>query len=242
MTGRVRQGLRAVRDWLRGADLLVLLACLVVALGVLAFLAIADSVREGDTRRMDERILLALRNPDNLADPVGPPALEEVGRDLTALGGVAVLTLLTAGVTGFLLLAHRFHMVLFVLAAVLGGWLLSTALKESFDRDRPALVPYQASHVMTPSFPSGHSMLSAVVYLTLAALLARLTPQRVLKVYFVSLALLVTFLVGCSRVYLGVHWPTDVLAGWSVGLSWAVLCWLVARHLQHKGTVEADVD
>ncbi len=242
MTGPVRRGLRAVGDWLRGADLVVLLGGLVVVGGALAFLAVADEVREGDTRRMDERILLSLRNPDDLSDPVGPRALEEMGRDLTALGGVAVLTLLTLGVTLFLLFCRKVHMVLFVLAAVLGGWLLSTVLKESFDRQRPTLVPYQASHVMTASFPSGHSMLSAVVYLTLAALLARLTHRRVLKVYFVAVALLVTFLVGCSRVYLGVHWPTDVLAGWAVGLSWAVLCWLVARHLQHRGAVEADAD
>jgi undecaprenyl-diphosphatase len=223
--------------WLRETDLVLLLALLAVVCGVLAFFAIADAVREGETRKFDESILRALRDPANPADPVGPPWVEEAGRDLTALGGVAVLFLLTLAVLGFLLLARKYHAALLLLIATLGGLLLSVLLKGHYERPRPNVVPH-LSHVRSASFPSGHSMLSAVVYLTLGALLARLVERRRLKIYCVAVALLLTFLVGVSRVYMGVHYPTDVLAGWAAGLAWAVLCWLVTRYLQRRGAVE----
>jgi undecaprenyl-diphosphatase len=95
---------------------------------------------------------------------------------------------------------------------------------------------------MTASFPSGHSMLSAVVFLTLGGLLARYTIQKRLKVYVLALSILATLLVGCSRVYLGVHWPTDVLAGWTAGSSWALFCWLIALLLQKRGQVEEHLE
>jgi undecaprenyl-diphosphatase len=124
-----------------------------------------------------------------------------------------------------------------LLAATLGGLLLSTVLKERFDRPRPDVVPHK-SHVMTSSFPSGHSLNSAVVYLTLGSLLAGLSQQRRLRLYFFGVALLLTFLVGVSRVYMGVHYPTDVLAGWFAGLAWALSCSLAARWLRRHGLVE----
>jgi undecaprenyl-diphosphatase len=128
-----------------------------------------------------------------------------------------------------------------VLVATFGGLILSSLLKGLFERPRPQLVPH-LSHVYTTSFPSGHSMLSAVVYLTLGTLLARLVQHRYLKIYFLVLALLLTFLVGLSRVYMGVHYPTDVLAGWTAGLAWASVCWLAARYLQQRGKVERDYE
>jgi undecaprenyl-diphosphatase len=128
-----------------------------------------------------------------------------------------------------------------VIVAVVGGQVLSTLLKYFIDRPRPDIV-HHLSHVYTTSFPSGHSMMSAVVYLTLGALLARFVPQRALKLYFIGLAMFLTFLVGVSRVYMGVHWPTDVLAGWTAGLVWAIACWLVARQLQRRHVVERDVE
>jgi undecaprenyl-diphosphatase len=152
-----------------------------------------------------------------------------------------VLSLLTASVVGFLLIRRTYHAVGFVLVATMGGLVLSLLLKRSFARPRPELVSH-LSAVYTSSFPSGHSMLSAVVYLTLGALLARLVEGPALKIYIILVAMLLTLLVGVSRVYMGVHYPTDVLAGWSVGLSWAILCWLVARRLQRRGVVEGSTE
>jgi undecaprenyl-diphosphatase len=168
---------------------------------------------------------------------LGPAWLEEVARDLTAIGGIAALSLVTAAVSGYLLICRKYAALALLLAATLGGLLLSTLLKDEFDRPRPAVVPHQ-SLVMTSSFPSGHSLNSAVVYLTLGAMLAGLSRELRLKLYFFSVALLLTFLVGVSRVYMGVHYPTDVLAGWCAGLAWALLCGLVARRLRRGGLVE----
>ncbi len=157
-------------------------------------------------------------------------------RDLTALGGVAILTLTTLAVVGFFLMQRKLATTLYVLAAVGGGLLFSIAAKGFFDRPRPDLVPY-GSLVTTSSFPSGHSMMAAVVYLTLGVLVARTLPLIRLKVYVLTLAVVATLLVGVSRVYLGVHWPTDVLAGWLAGFLWATMCMMGARYLVRRGTV-----
>lgn len=228
---------RRILDRLGDVDLIVLVAGFVAVLAVWGFLAVADEVIEGDTHKLDNRLLVALRTPGDLSDPIGPPWVEEVFRDLTALGSVAVLGLVTAVVVGFLLLTRTYHAMGLVVVATLGGILLSVALKEAFDRPRPDLVPHLAA-ARSSSFPSGHSMLSAVVYLTLGSLLERLVRSPAPRLYLLSVAVLLTFLVGVSRVYLGVHYPTDVLAGWAVGLAWAIACWLVARRLQTRGVVE----
>lgn len=228
-------------SWLAGHVNIVLVAVLLIVGGTWGFIELADEVREGDTQRFDDWAVRAMRRADDPSQPIGPHWLPEVGRDLTALGGVAVLSLTTAFVAGYLLIVRKYHAMWLVLAATLGGLLISTLLKHLIDRARPDLVPH-LSHVYTSSFPSGHSMLSAVVYLTLGALLTRLASERRVKLYFLAAALLLTFLVGVSRVYMGVHYPTDVLAGWTAGLVWALLCWLVARYLQRRGAVEKDAD
>ena len=228
-------------SWLAGHVNIVLVAVLLIVGGTWGFIELADEVREGDTQRFDDWAVRAMRRADDPSRPIGPHWLPEVGRDLTALGGVAVLSLTTAFVAGYLLIVRKYHAMWLVLAATLGGLLISTLLKQLIDRARPDLVPH-LSNVYTSSFPSGHSMLSAVVYLTLGALLTRLASERRVKLYFLAAALLLTFLVGVSRVYMGVHYPTDVLAGWTAGLVWALLCWLVARHLQRRGAVEKDAD
>jgi len=192
----------------------------------------------GDTQAFDQKLLLAMRNPGDLS-PLGPLELREAARDITALGGLSVLTLVTFITGGFLWLGGKKHLSLFVYGSVASGLLVSTLLKELFQRPRPELVPLGA-YVSTTSFPSGHSMLSAVTYLTLGALLARAQSRKRLKAFLLLAAILLTFLVGVSRVYLGVHWPTDVLAGWTAGASWAILCDLAARRLQRQHTLEAE--
>lgn len=214
---------------------LALLSMIVAAVWTLAELS--DEVIEGSTRNLDRDILLLLRTPGDLSDPIGPLWLEEMGRDFTALGGVAVLTLTTLAVSVFFLLRHRWQSMLYILVTVGGGILISDLAKELIDRPRPDLVPH-GSNVHTASFPSGHSMMAAVVYLSLGVMIARMQPRLVLKVYVLSVALLLTILVGISRVYLGVHWPTDVAAGWLAGGAWAMLCLVVARSLARSGHME----
>lgn len=223
--------------WLGRHQLPVLLWIAVLFGGGWAFLELADEVMEGKTLGIDERLLLSLRNPLDHSDPLGPEWLEEMARDFTSLGSTGVLTLIVLAVLGYLLLSRRFRAALFTLVAVPGGMLLSAMLKLGFDRPRPDLVPHETV-VYTASFPSGHSMMSAVTYLTLAALLGRLHPQPQLKSYFLIVAAFLALLTGVSRVYLGVHWPTDVLAGWAAGAAWAALCWLIAGWLQRRGMVE----
>ncbi len=235
-----RTGLSTFLTLLGSHELAVLLAIVGIAAGVWAFGLIADEVMEGDTQPFDRKVLLAMRTPDNLV-PIGPPILQEVARDITGLGGTTLLGLLTVAVAGFLLLDGKKRMALFVCSAVGSGLLLSTALKAMFDRPRPDLVPHIAN-VLTSSFPSGHSMMSAITYLTLGALLSRSQERKRLKAYLMLLAVSLTFVVGLSRVYLGVHWPTDVLAGWTAGASWALLCWLAARWLQARQALEAETE
>ncbi|MGH6886988.1 MAG: phosphatase PAP2 family protein, partial [Geminicoccales bacterium] len=178
----------------------VLVALVLAASAVWGFAELADEVLEGETHAFDETILLALRSATDHADPLGPGWLEEAMRDITALGSIGVLTFITLAVAGFLVLLRKAHAALFVVLAVGGGMLLSTLLKMGFDRPRPDLVPHGAL-VYTASFPSGHSTMAAVAYLTLGALLARVQPRRRLKLYLMGLAVLLTVAVGVSRVY-----------------------------------------
>jgi undecaprenyl-diphosphatase len=198
-------------------------------------------VSEGGSREFDRRVLLALRSRADPADPLGPRWLEEMARDFTGLGGVGILGLITAASVVYLLMMRKRHAAVFLAVAVGGGILLSTLFKAGFDRPRPDLVAHLAQ-VYTASFPSGHSMMSAVAYLTLGTLLARLHKGRVVQAFILGVAILITLLVGASRVYLGVHWPTDVLAGWAAGAAWACLCWLVALWFQQRGAVEQGVE
>ncbi len=210
------------------------LALVILGLGVFAFIGIAEEVLEGDTLRFDRWLLLALRAPGDPGDPLGPAGVEEMFRDFTALGGVGVLSLLTLASFGYLWLQGLRRVALFLLLAIAGGLLLSLALKSGFERPRPELVSHGAM-VYTSSFPSGHSMLSAVVYLTGGALLAMVHSARRVRIYLIGCSVLATLLVGVSRVYLGVHWPSDVLAGWAAGAAWAAACWLAAQWFRERG-------
>jgi undecaprenyl-diphosphatase len=211
----------------------------VVAMLALGFAVLANEVAEGETRTFDERILLAFRAADNPAVTKGPIWLKEVMRDVTALGGTSVLTIIIASVAGFLGVIGMRHAAIMVLVSVLSGVLLSNSLKAGFARVRPALVSHETA-IYTASFPSGHATLSAVVYLTLGALLCRTQSSVAVKTYILSVAIFLAIIVGISRVYLGVHWPTDVIAGWLLGGTWALLCWIAMLWLQGRGEVEPE--
>jgi undecaprenyl-diphosphatase len=236
--GAVRRTLRLLLGGAR-FELSVLILLLLGAASAWGFVAVADEVLEGEIHAWDERILLAMRSASDPADPLGPHWLEELMRDVTGFGGVAAVTGLTLLVAGFLLLDGRRALALLVVLAVASGVLVSSLLKLGFERPRPDLVPH-GSYVSTSSFPSGHSMMAAIAYLTLGALLARAEARKRLKVFVLAAAFLLTTAVGVSRVYLGVHWPSDVLAGWAAGSFWAAVCWLVAWRLQVLGAAEPE--
>lgn len=214
-----------------------LLALLAVVSGlILAFLQIADEMIEGEMEAFDQAVLMAFRDPADPETVIGPPWVHEMVRDITALGSFSLLGLIVLGVCLYLYLARMRSAALFVLVSVLGGTLLSTVLKLGYNRPRPDLTTM--SEQFTASFPSGHAMLSAVTFLTLGALLARFAPTYRLQVFSICSALVLTLLVGLSRLYMGVHYPSDILAGWCLGSAWALICSSVALVLQRRGTVD----
>jgi undecaprenyl-diphosphatase len=219
------------------------LTWLLVGLGactlLLVFIIFAGEVMEGDTQALDLRILRALRKVDDPSKPIGPEWIEFALLDLTALGGPTVLWLVAFAVMGFLVLQARYRTALVILITAISGELVSNAMKHTFMRPRPTVVPHLRDALST-SFPSGHAMTSAIIYLTLGAMLMRVAESRLTKVYCLAMALLLTFLVGVSRVYLGVHYPTDVIGGWILGFVWASVCWLIAQRFEANTGVIAE--
>lgn len=210
-----------------------LLLLIAMSAAVWAFLEIAGEMAEGETDAADRWLLLRLRNPADLADPVGPRTFEEAMRDVTALGGFTVLTIVAVvSVAAFLLHGKR-RQALVMAVTILASQVLSEGLKAIYGRPRPELVSH-GSYVYSASFPSGHSMLSAATYLTLAVMIASLEPRRATKALVFLLAGLVMAAVGVSRIYLGVHWPSDVLAGWCAGAAMAFLAWLALLWLRGR--------
>jgi undecaprenyl-diphosphatase len=215
----------------------LLIFILIIAVLLLAFGLIAQEVVEGEPLAFDRSLLLAFRDPANPSVPIGPPWLLDTARDVTSLGSTVVLGLILFAVVGYLLLDRKRAAAWLMLGAVVGGVALNSLLKLAFARPRPDFVT-PAVQVYTASFPSGHATLSAITYLTLGALLAQTNPSARIRIYLMSLAAIFTGLVGVSRVYLGVHYPTDVLAGWCIGTAWAMGCWALMAWLQRRGGIE----
>ena len=160
---------------------------------------------------------------------------------MTALGGPTVIWLVVSSVIGFLCLQARYRTALMVALAAGSGEMLNQLLKLLFMRPRPSVVPHLRD-VASPSFPSGHAMESAIVYLTLGVMLMRVAERRLTKIYCLGVAIVVTFLVGASRVFLGVHYPTDVLGGWILGFLWASIWWFTERRVDKTSGVAAERD
>ncbi len=194
---------------------------------------------EGETLAFDKKIVLAFRKAHDPSQPIGPAWITDTLLDLTALGGPTVIALVVLAVIGFLVLQARYWTAFFVFMTAASGEVASYVLKGLFLRPRPTVVPHLRV-AFSSSFPSGHAMQSAIIYLTLGAMLMRITKGRLTKIYCCTAAMLLTFLVGVSRVWLGVHYPTDVLAGWIVGLFWASLCWLAAQHYEVSAGLKAE--
>ena len=205
-----------------------LVALALIAGAVLAFIGIADEMAEGDSHTFDMAVLQALHPGPDLRDPIGPAWLDRAAADFTSLGSVSVLATITVAVAGFLMLSRRSLEAALLAVAFGGGLAISEGLKGLFGRERPPDI-YRAMETLNPSFPSGHALLSAVLYLTLGAMLARATPRGSLRVYVMACAMVIALMVGATRVYLGVHWASDVVAGWCAGAAWATACWLFER-------------
>lgn len=221
---------KKIWNWLRERDVRLIFFSLVIFFSSWVFVEITDEVLEGESQSFDEWAIEILRNPQDLNDPIGPLWFEQVMRDISSLGSITVLGLIVSSFLVFLGIIRFRRTQFFVFLSVMSGLALSTALKSFFARPRPDLVSH-GTYVLSHSFPSGHSLMSAMVYLTLAALITEVVSRKSLKSFFVILGMLFTFLIGFSRIYLGVHYPTDVLAGWSLGFAWAALCSAIARLL-----------
>jgi len=224
---RLQSGLRRTVSRLRSFETVGLVSFGAIAGGLLLLQQLIGEVLEGEHLPLDEAALLFFRVPGNLQQPIGPAWLAHAASDITSLGGVTVLSLVTLLTANYLAIAGKRSLALFVFLSVSSGWLVSTVLKILVGRQRPTLVPHLAE-VGDLSFPSGHAMLSAVTYLTLGALLSQ-GRSRTESAYIVGCAILLTALIGVSRVFLGVHYPSDVAGGWCAGAIWALSCWMVGR-------------
>lgn len=213
--------------------LLLLGGALVTVVAALVFIAVAGEVVEGETQEIDEAIVQWFRQPGNPSLARGPAWLTEVAIDITALGSTVVLLLVVGAVGGFLWLQNQPRLLLLLISAMAGGTLLNAAMKTTFERPRPTVVPH-LREVFTYSFPSGHAALSAIVYLTIGVLLFEVVKGRAARLYCLAVAMMATALVGFSRVFLGVHYPTDVLAGWAAGIAWAAVCWVAVQYIGRR--------
>lgn len=210
-----------------------------MAAAFFAFWSIAEEILEGEGHSFDEAMLMALRTPGNPSDPIGPDWLQYAVGDITALGGYTVLTLIIIASAAYLFTFGRWRHALIVIGASVSGAVLMHFLKLGFARPRPELVDH-LTHAMSFSFPSGHATVSAVVYLTGGLLMAEAHSQRRMRVLIITCAVIVTMLIGMSRVYLGVHWPSDVIAGWALGTGWQLLWWIVLHQILHKSTPQEE--
>jgi len=195
---------------------------------------IAGDLIAGRSFGFDAPILLSLRVPGHLDVPVGPLWLRQSAIDLSALGGFTLMWLFGGSGILALIFLHRRAEAAWIATSLIGSSLLSSALKDVIHRPRPALVPHLA-WVDNASFPSGHALISAATYLTIALMLAGLEQRRAARVTIVGFFSLIVVLIGCSRVYLGVHWPSDVLGGWCFGTVWALLVFWANRRLRTRG-------
>ncbi|MDQ0453793.1 phosphatase PAP2 family protein [Rhizobium paknamense] len=216
-----------------------LLASLALVAGLLLlFGKLAEDVFDQDSHAFDRAILLALRNNSDLSQSVGPPWLINSVRDMTSLGGFTIITLVTVLSVLYLVAAGKYRNAALIALAMSLGAAAETGLKLLFSRARPDVVPHLVE-VQTMSFPSGHAMMSAITYLTLGAMLARSQPNWRLRAFVFGCGVFLTLLIGISRIFLGVHWPTDVMAGWTVGSAWALIVWLIADYLNKNRRSQA---
>lgn len=211
----------------------------VMVFGLMGFLVLElwSEIDEGDARAIDRAILLAFRNPADTTSLIGPGWIEQVTKDITTLGSPAVLVLAVFGAAGFMVARRSYRMAAIVIAASASGSLVVVLLKGVFDRARPDVVTRLVEET-SMSFPSGHAANSAIIYLTIAVLFVRVEQSLRTRIFALALGILVVLSIGISRLALGVHWPTDVVAGWLIGAVWASIWAMVVK----LPTIDSAVD
>ncbi len=230
-----RSDQRGISSGARRFELKPLAAVALIAAGAAGLALFAGLVMGGHTRAFDEWLLLWLREGGDPQNPIGPAWFEEMVRDVSALGSTFVLTFAVAVVAAYLWIVKAPQKAAFLVLACAAGALMNWLLKLAFGRERPDIVPH-VTHATGESFPSGHTTNSAIIYLMLGMMLARVEASYTTKVFIFMVCVLLTVLVGLSRIYLGVHWPTDVIAGWALGAIWVLLAWYVLIRIQPSGT------
>jgi undecaprenyl-diphosphatase len=204
-------------------------AALAAIAGLAAFACLALLMRAGLLQAADRSVLIAIRTA---ADTMRQPAwFQDTVSDVTALGGYPVLTITVVLATLGLWLLGRPGAAAFAVATPVCGTLLSTVSKLGFARPRPDVVD-QLDRTFTQSFPSGHAMMSLVVWVMFALIAVRFSGRSSFRAFVLAAGIALTAVIGTSRLYLGVHWPSDVLAGWSLGTAYLGAAWLLARRLQ----------
>ncbi len=212
---------------------LIIAALVGIALVLLVILRLRSEIAQAGALEFDRWLIVALRQPGHLGTPIGPAWLWPAMIDITVLGGVAVLSILVAASSGFLVAARRYRHAALLVAATISGTFLGQMLRFAFASASPQLVPHFV-HSAKLSYPSGHALNAAIVYLILGAMLARTQAGWRIRTYIMAVAIALTLVIGFSRVFLGVRWPTDVLAGWAIGGSWALLWWAIAVRLPQQ--------
>ena len=213
------------------AEFAVLGALAVITLGIMTFVEIADDMTEADGQAFDQMVLHWMQPV--AGQPRGPWWLHEAAADITSLGGIAVLGLFAIVAIGILFILRKRLSAYLLVIGLAGGVALSEGLKALFERQRPPAA-YQAVETLNASFPSGHALLSTVFYLTVAVMMTRAFPRQRLKAYVLGVGIVFALLVGVTRVYLGAHWASDVMAGWCVGAAWAMALWLVSYAVERR--------
>ncbi len=232
-------GARQLLGAFRSTEFGTIVVFLFLAAMCFTFVQLANEVGEGETNAFDKAVMLAMRSSQSVDDPIGPEWFEEAVRDVTSLGSTTVLMTISLALAGFLAITGARTTAMLMCISFGGGTVLVRLLKEIFSRARPDLVPH-AAQVFSTSFPSGHATMSAITYLTTGVLLGRMHGTRTTKLYILGVAIALTILVGASRVYLGVHWPTDVLAGWCLGAGWSMGCWAILTRLERSEAATAE--
>ncbi len=200
---------------------------IVAAIGTFLFAELAEHVMTGSTQAFDEAALRWIKDYHS-------PGLDEAMLEITALGTGTVVIMIVCVSGLFLSLTHHKYSALLLLVATVGGMLLDTVLKLRFDRPRPHVFTWGTQAAMS-SFPSGHAMSATIVYSTVAYLAARLQKRLWARWATMLLAAVIIVMIAMSRIYLGVHYPSDVLAGAIVGLSWAAFCMATLETIQRFG-------